>query len=171
MLVMDVRARQFSSFVLMIGTIAAADEFKPTAALIVKDKDSLLIPLILETIPSAKEFADATASLSPEQQRFCKARAMPARPQRRPPVPAPSHRSAHGSTRDARVRITRPRARLRAPGLDPRDAPQLSNRTAPVCLCSDPLRPLSLGVGGVGRRRLSARCSWQGRSSRYAWCR
>ena len=28
---------------------------------------------MLETIPTAKEFKDAISSLSPEQQRFCKA--------------------------------------------------------------------------------------------------
>ena len=32
-----------------------------------------MIPLLLETIPSAKEFKDAIESLSPEQQRFAKA--------------------------------------------------------------------------------------------------
>lgn len=32
-----------------------------------------MIPLLLETIPSAKAFRDAIESLSPEQQRFAKA--------------------------------------------------------------------------------------------------
>jgi hypothetical protein len=66
-------ARQFSSFVLLVGTIASAEEFVPKAALIIKDKDELRMPLDLETIPTAKEFKDALKSLSPEQQEFCKA--------------------------------------------------------------------------------------------------
>lgn len=67
------RARQFSSFVLLVGKIADANTFAPTSAMIVKDKDDLRIPLMLETIPTPKEFRDAIESLSPEQQRFCKA--------------------------------------------------------------------------------------------------
>ena len=41
--------------------------------MIIKDKDDLKIPLMLESMPSAKEFQDAVSSLSPEQQRFCRA--------------------------------------------------------------------------------------------------
>merc|ERR1712127_874450 len=67
------RAKQFSSFILLAGKITAADQFEPTAAVIVKDKDDLAIPLLLETIPTPKEFRDAIESLSPEQQRFAKA--------------------------------------------------------------------------------------------------
>jgi len=67
------RAKQFSSFILLAGKITAADQFEPTAAVIVKDKDDLSIPLLLETIPTPKEFRDAIESLSPEQQRFAKA--------------------------------------------------------------------------------------------------
>jgi hypothetical protein len=48
------RARQFSSFVLMVGKIASATEFEPTAAMIVRDKDDLEIPLMLETMPTPK---------------------------------------------------------------------------------------------------------------------
>jgi ubiquitin len=67
------RARQFSSFVLLAGKIVSADTFEPTHALIVKNKDDLAVPLILERMPSAKAFRDAIESLSPEQQRFAKA--------------------------------------------------------------------------------------------------
>ncbi len=67
------RARQFSSFVLMVGRIAAADLFEPKHALIIKDKDDVLLPLLLEPLPTPGEFRDAIASLSPEQQRFAKA--------------------------------------------------------------------------------------------------
>lgn len=67
------RARQFSSFVLMVGRIASADLFEPKAAMIIQNKDDLRIPLMLEQIPTPKEFKDAIVSLSPEQQRFAKA--------------------------------------------------------------------------------------------------
>jgi len=67
------RARQFSSFIVLLGTVLSADEFKPKYAVIIKNKDSLKIPLDLETIPTAKEFRDAIESLSPEQQRFARA--------------------------------------------------------------------------------------------------
>lgn len=67
------RARQFSSFVLLVGKIADANTFAPECAMVIKDKDELKIPLMLETMPSAKEFKDAISSLSQEQQRFCKA--------------------------------------------------------------------------------------------------
>jgi hypothetical protein len=66
-------ARQFSSFILLVGKIASPTVFEPTAAIIVKDKDELSIPLSLTEIPSPGEFRDAIASLSPEQQRFAKA--------------------------------------------------------------------------------------------------
>jgi len=66
------RARQFSCFVLVAGTITAADELEPVAALLIRDKDDLDIPLTLETIPTQREFRDAIESLSPEQQDFCK---------------------------------------------------------------------------------------------------
>ncbi len=66
------RARQFSSFILLIGTLSSKSEFDPTDAIIVKNKDKLKVELLLETIPTAKEFKDAISSLSPEQQRFAK---------------------------------------------------------------------------------------------------
>lgn len=72
-LVIRGRARQFSSYILLIGKIAAADLFEPTHAVLIQNKDSLLIPLLTETIPSAKAFKEAISSLSPEQQRFAKA--------------------------------------------------------------------------------------------------
>ena len=66
------RARQFSSFILLVGSIAAADLFMPKFGIIIQNKDELKIPLLLETIPTPKEFKDAISSLSPEQQRFAK---------------------------------------------------------------------------------------------------
>lgn len=67
------RARQFSSFILLVGRIASADVFEPRFGVIVQNKDLLSIPLMLEQIPTPKEFRDAIESLSPEQQRFAKA--------------------------------------------------------------------------------------------------
>jgi len=66
------RARQFSSFVLMIGSMSGPSSFETQNAIIIKNKDDLLIPLLLETIPTPKQFKDAIESLSPEQQRFAK---------------------------------------------------------------------------------------------------
>lgn len=57
------RARQFSSFILLIGTITGASTFSPIAALLMKDKDDLQIPLMLETIPSPKVCDPHIASL------------------------------------------------------------------------------------------------------------
>jgi hypothetical protein len=67
------RTRQFSSFLVLVGRINSATTFDPKHAIILQNKDDLDIPLMLETIPSAKEFKDAIESLSPEQQRFAKA--------------------------------------------------------------------------------------------------
>jgi hypothetical protein len=53
-LVLHARARQFSSFVLMVGAIASIDLFIPKYAVVCQNKDDLKIPLMLNTIPSAK---------------------------------------------------------------------------------------------------------------------
>lgn len=66
------RARQFSSFILLVGRISGADTFDPKYGIIIQNKDDLKIPLLMETIPTPKEFKDAIESLSPEQQRFAK---------------------------------------------------------------------------------------------------
>jgi len=61
------------SFILMLGKINGPDSFEPLQAIIIQNKDHVLIPLLTETIPSAKAFKEAISSLSPEQQRFAKA--------------------------------------------------------------------------------------------------
>ena len=66
------RARQFSAFVLVIGNLAGPHSFKPKEAIIVQNKDEVLIPLLLNDLPTAKQFNNAISSLSPEQQRFAK---------------------------------------------------------------------------------------------------
>ena len=67
------RARQFSSYVLLIGTMTAPNTFDPKNAIILQNKDEVLITLLAEVLPSAKDFKDSIASLSPEQQEFAKA--------------------------------------------------------------------------------------------------
>ena len=67
------QARQFSSFILMVGRIASATQFDPKYAIILQNKDEVKIPLFLEQIPTAKEFRKAIQSLSPEQQAFASA--------------------------------------------------------------------------------------------------
>lgn len=44
------RARQWSSFIVMIGSISGADLFDPKHAIVVQNKDDLVIPLLKETV-------------------------------------------------------------------------------------------------------------------------
>ena len=67
------RARQFSSFLLLVGKLSGPNTFEPEHGIILQNQDEVLIPLLLEEMPSAKEFKDAIESLSPEQQEFAKA--------------------------------------------------------------------------------------------------
>jgi hypothetical protein len=67
------RARQFSSFILVVGTMVQPNRLEPKNAIIIQNKDEVLIPLLLNELPTPKEFKDAIKSLSPEQQRFAKA--------------------------------------------------------------------------------------------------
>jgi hypothetical protein len=67
------RARQFSSFILVIGTMTGPNSIEPKDAIIVQNKDEVMIPLLLNELPTAKEFKDAIKSLSPEQQSFARA--------------------------------------------------------------------------------------------------
>jgi hypothetical protein len=46
---------------------------EPKDAIIIQNKDEVIIPLLLNELPTAKEFKDAIKSLSPEQQAFAKA--------------------------------------------------------------------------------------------------
>jgi hypothetical protein len=67
------RAHQFSGFLVVIGKMAGPNKFNPESAVIVQNKDEVLIRLMTEVLPSAKEFKDAVASLSPEQRAFAEA--------------------------------------------------------------------------------------------------
>jgi hypothetical protein len=53
--------------------ILFTQSFDPSHAVILTNKDEIDIPLLLETIPTPKEFKDAIESLSPEQRAFCEA--------------------------------------------------------------------------------------------------
>jgi hypothetical protein len=67
------RSRQFCCFILIIGTMSGYDTFEPKDAIVIQNKDEVFIPLLTNVLPSVKEFNDAIASLSPEQQAFAKA--------------------------------------------------------------------------------------------------
>lgn len=67
------RARQFSSFLLLLGTMSGPQELSVSHAIILRNRDEVLIPLLSEVLPSAKAFRDSIVSLSPEQQAFAKA--------------------------------------------------------------------------------------------------
>ncbi len=67
---LNARARQFSSFLVLVGRITGPGLFEPKYGIIVQNKDDIKLPLSLETIPTPKEFAHSISSLSPEQQRF-----------------------------------------------------------------------------------------------------
>merc|ERR1711962_882433 len=66
-------ARQFSCFMLLLGRIGSSNTFEPKHAILIENKDDLRIPILLEQLPTPKEFKDAIESLSPEQQKFAKA--------------------------------------------------------------------------------------------------
>jgi hypothetical protein len=67
------RARQFSSFILLCGSIIGKGELLPTHALYVANKTELDVVLETTALPSAKAFKEAVESMSPEMQRFAKA--------------------------------------------------------------------------------------------------
>jgi regulation of enolase protein 1 (concanavalin A-like superfamily) len=66
------RARQFSSFPVMVRTVSGPSEFTPMDAIVLQNNDEVMIALLLNELPTAKEFKDVISSLSPEQQRFAK---------------------------------------------------------------------------------------------------
>ena len=51
--------RQFSSFILLLGTMKSSNEFSPQHALVLQNKDEVIIPLLFEQLPSPQEFRDA----------------------------------------------------------------------------------------------------------------
>jgi hypothetical protein len=67
------RAHQFSSFMIILGVMGGSNTFIPKDAIILQNKDEVLIPLLTNVLPSAKEFKDSIASLSTEQRAFAEA--------------------------------------------------------------------------------------------------
>jgi hypothetical protein len=60
---------------------AGPDKFEQKDAILLQNKDEVLIPLLTNVLPTAKEFKDAVVSLSPEQRAFAEAfRAMQLEP-------------------------------------------------------------------------------------------
>ncbi|CAK9078298.1 unnamed protein product [Durusdinium trenchii] len=94
------RARQFSSFIVLVGRVLSATSFDPKYAMLLQNKDELKIPLEMSTIPTPKEFKDAIESLSPEMRSFAKAfRAMQLESTLRPgdPDQAPTRAAAEAT--------------------------------------------------------------------------
>tara|TARA_R110002050_G_scaffold120711_3_gene238842 strand:+ start:3279 stop:3497 length:219 start_codon:yes stop_codon:yes gene_type:complete len=50
------QAHAYSSFMILLGTIGGPDLFVPKHALILKNKQEVRIPLLMEALPTAKEF-------------------------------------------------------------------------------------------------------------------
>ena len=67
------RARQFTNFLLIVGNLSSPNTLDPKAAIVIQNKDEVLIPLLTQVLPTSQEFKDAIASLSEEQQAFCHA--------------------------------------------------------------------------------------------------
>lgn len=67
------RTRQFSSYILVLGTLLNNRELQPKAAILLQNKDEILLSVLTETIPTPKEFKERISSISPEMQRFAKA--------------------------------------------------------------------------------------------------
>ena len=55
---LNARTRQFSSFVLLVGTMTNQNHLQPKDAVILRNKDEVHIPLLLNEIPTATEFKD-----------------------------------------------------------------------------------------------------------------
>jgi hypothetical protein len=66
-------ARAFASYIVILGRITSDHTMEVSHGFLLQNKEEIMIPLILETIPTAKEFRKAVKSLSPTQQRFASA--------------------------------------------------------------------------------------------------
>jgi hypothetical protein len=71
-LVLKARARQFSSFLLLIGRVVEPGKFDAQFGVVVRDGEDLSVPLDVETVPSAAQFKAAARSIAPEQERFAR---------------------------------------------------------------------------------------------------
>eukprot|EP01127_Copromyxa_protea_P007940 TRINITY_DN1806_c0_g1_i6.p1 TRINITY_DN1806_c0_g1~~TRINITY_DN1806_c0_g1_i6.p1 ORF type:complete len:801 (-),score=129.85 TRINITY_DN1806_c0_g1_i6:943-3345(-) len=67
---LNIRSNRFGCFVAVLGRVLPGNVFEPQSAIVLENKEDLVIPLLLESIPTPKQFKRAVSSLSPEQQRF-----------------------------------------------------------------------------------------------------
>lgn len=67
------RAKEFSCFILLLGNMLSDDKIQCNHAIIVRNNDHFIIPLLIESLPSAKAFKKAISSLSKDQQDFANA--------------------------------------------------------------------------------------------------
>ena len=66
----DINTKLFSSNIILLGHIIPENTFKPISAFLIRNKQSIQIPLILSKIPSAKTFKKSIQSLSNHQKDF-----------------------------------------------------------------------------------------------------
>ena len=72
-LLLRTRSKCFSSYLILVGTMESKYTFLPKCGLIVRNGDEIDIPLLLDVLPTPKEFKAAVESMSPAQQAFAKA--------------------------------------------------------------------------------------------------
>ena len=65
-----VRSNPFSCFLVCIGRLTEHCKFDPVFGIVVRDKCEILIPLTIDSIPSAAEFKKQIVSISPNMQTF-----------------------------------------------------------------------------------------------------
>ena len=67
------RPNQFLSFVVLIGKMDGPDLFLPKDAIILQNKDDVLVPLLAKVLPSTTKNSKMLSHLSPEQRAFAEA--------------------------------------------------------------------------------------------------
>lgn len=67
------RSKQFSSYILILGNVLSNDHIECKHAILLRNNTEIIIPLLMESLPSAKAFKEAISSLSLEQQEFANA--------------------------------------------------------------------------------------------------
>lgn len=69
---LNINARPFSGLILVAGSVSELS-ITPEIAVIVRDRDALQLPVVLDPIPSPKDFAKAISSISPRMKAFAQA--------------------------------------------------------------------------------------------------
>ena len=64
-----IQGQNFTNFIVVIGVLSSSSEFIPKKGILIHG-NSMLIPLLIHSIPTRKEFEDLTKSLSKEQKEF-----------------------------------------------------------------------------------------------------